>query len=87
MAGDAVTHNAAAAVPYSGALHRWLDLPLLGPAETGAAALAALEDQVPFPAGEICLGWQRPGKEARVQVAAARRGRSSKSNPAWSPSA
>ena len=74
MAGDAVTHNAAAAIPYSGAFHRWLDLPLLGPAETGAAVLAALEDQVPFPSGKICLGWQRPGREARVQVAAARRG-------------
>lgn len=74
MAGDTMTRYAAAAIPYYGALHRWLDLPRLGPAETGAAALAAMEDQVPFPPGEICLGWQRPGKEGRVQVAAAKRG-------------
>lgn len=63
----------AMAVPRAGAVARVLDLPPLKAESTGLAAAAALEDQLPFPPSELCLGWRRQAGSRVVRAAAARR--------------
>ncbi|MGQ9779267.1 MAG: PilN domain-containing protein [Bacillota bacterium] len=65
--------EAAAALGRTGAVQKELELPPLSPAATRTAALAALEDGLPFPPAEVCLGCRRRGRSRSVFVVAARR--------------
>lgn len=63
----------AMALPGSEAFAKDLELPPLSPSATGAAAMAALEDRLPFPRAELCLACERPGRVRTVRASVARR--------------